>query len=127
MRAATPPTSPIDAFVQHCIELLSPLGRVRAKRMFGSHGLYLDEHFIAIVVREQLYLKVDASTRPQFEAAGGEPFVYSRQGEPTQLGFFTVPAEALEAPPLMAPWARLALQAALAQGRPRPRASKTRR
>lgn len=127
MRAATPPALPADAFVQHCIELLSPLGCVRAKRMFGSHGLYLDEHFIAIVVQDQLYLKVNAATQPQFEAAGGEPFVYSRRGQPSQLGFWTVPAEALEAPPLMAPWARLALQAALAKGLPKPRARRTSR
>jgi DNA transformation protein len=29
------------------------------------------------------------------------------------MSYWTVPAEALDAPPLMEPWARLALQAAL--------------
>ena len=35
-----------------------------------------------------------------------------------QLRYYTPPAEALESPALMAPWARLALQAALAARKP---------
>lgn len=121
-------TVPLDPFVAHCVELLSPLGSVRSKRMFGGHGLYLDDHFVAILSRERLYLKTDDSTQGQFEAAGCEPFVYDGGGKQVQMGFWTVPPEALESPPLMAPWGRLALQAALAkvQARasapPRPRA-----
>lgn len=121
-------TAPLDPFVAHCVELLSPLGSVRSKRMFGGHGLYLDEHFIAILTRERLYLKTDAGTQPRFEAAGCEPFVYEGGGKRVQMGYWTVPLEALESPPLMAPWARLALQAALAKAQaraaapPRPRA-----
>lgn len=113
-------TAPPDPFVAHCVELLAPLGSVRSKRMFGGHGLYLDEHFVAILTRERLYLKTDASTQTQFEAAGCEPFVYEGGGRTVQLGFWTVPAEALESSALMAPWARLAMQAALAKAAPRP-------
>lgn len=104
-----------DGFVAHCLELLAPLGRARSRRMFGGHGLYLDELFIAIIAGEQLYLKTDAGTRERFTAAGGQPFTYRRQGETVAaLGFHTVPPEAMESPDLMRPWARLALQAALA-------------
>lgn len=113
-------TAPLDPFVAHCVELLAPLGSVRSKRMFGGHGLYLDEHFIAILTRERLYLKTDDSTQAQFEAAGCEPFVYEGGGKTVQMGYWTVPAEALDSPALMAPWARLALQAALAKLQPRP-------
>lgn len=49
-----------DPFVQHCLELLSPLGTAHSKRMFGGHGVYLDGLFIGLVARDQLYLKVDA-------------------------------------------------------------------
>mgnify|MGYP000287609516 CR=1 FL=1 len=31
------------------LELLAPLGRARARRMFGGHGLYVDDLFVAIV------------------------------------------------------------------------------
>jgi DNA transformation protein len=104
-----------DGFVDHCLELLATLGRARSRRMFGGYGLYLDDLFVAIISGEQLYLKTDAGTRERFVAAGGQPFTYRRQGETVAaLGFHTVPPEAMEAPEGMRPWARLALQAAVA-------------
>ncbi len=103
-----------DGLLLHSVELLAPLGAVRTRRMFGGHGLYLDELFIALIAFERLYLKTDAQTRPLFDAAGCERFVYSGKGKPVTLGYSTVPAEAMDSPALMAPWARLAVQAALA-------------
>jgi DNA transformation protein and related proteins len=103
-----------DALVDHCTELLAPLGTVRARRMFGGHGLYVDELFVAIIAFDRLYLKAGAATRGQFEAAGCAPFVYSKATQAVSLGYWSAPAEAMESPALMAPWARLALQAALA-------------
>ncbi len=100
-------------FVTHCMELLSPLGSVRSRRMFGGHGFYVDDLFLAIIAFERLYLKADAQTRPRFEAAGCEPFVYDGQGKSVTLGYFSAPEDAMESPALMQPWARLALEAAL--------------
>jgi DNA transformation protein len=102
-----------DALVDHCLELLAPLGTVRAKRMFGGHGLYVDELFVALIAFERLYLKVDAQTRAAFERAGCEPFVYEGKGKPITMSYWTVPAEAMESPALMQPWARQAIAAAL--------------
>jgi DNA transformation protein and related proteins len=102
-----------NALVDHCLELLAPLGAVRAKRMFGGHGLYIDELFVAIIAFERLYLKVDAPTQAAFEAAGCEPFVYDGKGKPITMSYWTVPAEAMESPHLMDPWARQAIAAAL--------------
>lgn len=100
-------------FVEHCLELLAALGAVRARRMFGGWGLYVDELFLALIASERLYLKADADTRAAFEAEGCEPFVYSSDGKSVSLGYWAAPAEALDSPALMLPWARLALQAAL--------------
>ncbi|RZS54879.1 TfoX/Sxy family protein [Sphaerotilus mobilis] len=101
-------------FVNHCLELLAPLGAVRARRMFGGHGLYVDELFIAIVASERLFLKVDEVSRSAFEAAGCGPFTYAtKQGETGVMSYFNAPDEAIESPMLMQPWARLALAAAL--------------
>ncbi|NJN36401.1 MAG: TfoX/Sxy family protein, partial [Nitrospiraceae bacterium] len=72
------------ALVDHCLELLAPLGAVRAKRMFGGYGLYVEELFIAVIAFERLYLKVDAAGMPRFSAAGCEPFVYGGKGKPIE-------------------------------------------
>ena len=109
--------------VSHCCELFAPLGAVRTRRMFGGHGFYVDDVFIALIAGERLYLKVDAQTRPLFEAAGCEPFVYDAAGKNVSLGYFSAPEEAMESPPLMQPWARHALSAALRARAAKPRAA----
>ena len=102
-----------NEFVDHCLELLATLGTARSRRMFGGHGLYVDDVFLALIGAERLYLKVDAQTRPLFEAAGCTPFRYSSDSQSIALGYFSAPDEAIESPALMQPWARLALAAAL--------------
>ncbi len=102
-----------DEFVAHCLELFGHLGACRARRMFGGHGLYVGEVFIAIIARERLYLKVDAVSLPAFEAAGCTPFTYDAKGKPMTMAYWTVPDEALESPESMAPWGRRAQDAAV--------------
>lgn len=100
-------------FASYCCELLAPVGAVHGKRMFGGYGLYVDDVFVAIIVGDTLYLKADAETQARFQAAGCSRFEYTARGKQHALGFWTVPAEALDAPSRMQPWARLALEAAL--------------
>lgn len=104
---------PQDEPVELCRELLAPAGTVRVRRMFGGHGLYVDDLFVAILVSGQLYLKTDETTRSRFADAGCSPFTYRAKGRSVSLGYWSVPAEAMESPALMQPWLRLALQAAL--------------
>lgn len=108
-----------EELAAHSAELLAPMGAVKTRRMFGGHGIYVDDLFIALIVFDRLYLKTDDQTRAEFEAAGGEPFVYDGAGKKVTVAYWTVPAEAMESPALMQPWARLAIAAAL-----RARASK---
>jgi DNA transformation protein len=121
---------PGEAFAAHCAELLEPLGTAQAKRMFGGHGLYLDGLMVGLIAAEQLYLKTDAQTLPQWQAAGGRPFVYaSTRGGVTRratMSYWTPPSEALESAALMQPWARLALEAALRSRAARPPRSRAR-
>lgn len=104
----------VPPFVSHCLELLAPLGMVRARRMFGGHGLYIDDVFVALIADERLYMKTDDTSRAAFERAGCEPFAYSRHDRAAvTLSYWTAPDEALESPRAMQPWARLSLAAAL--------------
>jgi DNA transformation protein and related proteins len=109
-----------DELVDWSRELLAPLGVVRSRRLFGGHGLYVDDLFIALIFQQTLFLKVDLPTRTRFEQAGCHPFVFtSGQGERTALSYFSAPEEAMDSPAQMLPWARLAMASAL-----RARASK---
>lgn len=105
--------APGDGFANYCAELLSPLGPVRVKRMFGGHGIYVEDLFVAIVVGETLYLKADGETAERFEAAGCAPFTYTAKGRTMTMSYRAAPAEGMDAPALMRPWAALAVQAAL--------------
>lgn len=111
-------------FVTHCLELLAPLGATRSRRMFGGHGLYVDDLFVALIAFERLYLKADLQTRPRFEAAGCEPFAYTAKDKSVTLGYYTAPDDAMESPAYMQPWGRLALEAALRAKAARKPASK---
>jgi DNA transformation protein len=104
----------MDDFTALCVELLSPLGPVRTRAMFGAQGVYVDGLFLAIIDDGELFLKADDSTRADFVTAGCAPFTYkTKDGESMTMSYFRPPEEAMESPPLMLPWARLAFAAAL--------------
>lgn len=107
-------------------ELLEPLGSVRTRRMFGGHGLYVDDLFVALIAFDKLFLKADDETRHAFQAAGCEPFVYDGAGKQVTLNYWTVPADAMESPAQMQPWARLAIAAALRARAAKPSSAKRR-
>jgi DNA transformation protein len=103
------------AFVAHVVDLLSPVGVVSVRRMFGGAGLYLDGHFIAIIDRDVLYFKTDTETRKRFEAEGTGPFVYDTKHGPGQLdSYWRAPERLLDDADEMADWARCALEVARA-------------
>lgn len=95
-------------------DLFEPFGAVTIRAMFGGHGIYRDGTIFAIAIDGELYLKIDDETRPHFEAAGSAPFVYASTGRPPiTMSYWSVPAEALDSPQDLLPWARLAHAAAL--------------
>jgi DNA transformation protein and related proteins len=105
---------PLAPFTLHCLELFAPLGRSRAKAMFGGVGLYVDDLFIALIADERLYLKVSPQHEPAFVAAGCAPFTFVTQdGRSMSMSYRTAPDEALDSAEAMRPWARRALEAAL--------------
>ncbi len=115
-----------SGLIEHITELLAPMGTVRVKRMFGGHGLYIDDLFVAIMAFERLYLKTDDQTFEAFEHAGCTPFVYDGHGKPVTMRYWTVPDDALESAQTMRPWATLAMDAAMRariqRATPKPRA-----
>ena len=108
-----------DPFALHACELLSGLGPCEAKRLFGGWGIAVEGMNIAIIIGDTLYLKSNPVTEPRWLAAGGRPFVYEAKGRTVKVQYHTPPDEALESPALMVPWARLAMEAAVAARKPK--------
>ena len=64
---------------------------------------------VALVADGILYLKVDAATAPEFEAAGLDPFAYTaKTGRRTVTSYRKAPGDVLENPDALAPWIGLA-------------------
>jgi DNA transformation protein and related proteins len=106
--------APIPDFVTYCCELLSAVGRVSPRRMFGGYSFYADDVIFAVFIWDELYLRVDPETKPLFERAGGKPFRYESKtaGKFAEMPYWTAPETAMESPSEMAHWARLAFAAA---------------
>ncbi len=111
----------MSSFVDHVIELLEPLGPVRAQAMMGGHIVRCGALSVGLVSDERLYLKVDGETRDAFASAGGEPFAYARRGKRIEMSYWAPPDGALDSSEEMLPWARLALQAATRSTATKPR------
>ncbi|HEX4573929.1 MAG TPA: TfoX/Sxy family protein [Gemmatimonadales bacterium] len=95
--------------------VLDQLGRilsgVRGRTMFGGVGIYAGTEFFALIAGDTLYLKVDDTTRPDFEAHGLAPFrPYGEAGEAMQ--YYGVPGDVLEDVEALRPWVDRALAAA---------------
>jgi DNA transformation protein len=101
-------------FVVHALELLSGVGPVAARAMFGGHGVYARGVMFGLLDDDELFLKTDDASRPRFVAAGCRSWVYVT---PTQkmenTSYYRPPDEAHEDPEAMLGWATLALDSAL--------------
>lgn len=101
-------------FLDHICDLLSDLGPVQVKRMFGGVGLYQSDLMFALIFGDSLYLKADKETEAQFEAAGSSPFSFEmKDGRTGILHYWRLPEEASDDRAAACRWARLAVEVAI--------------
>ncbi len=93
-------------------DLFQELGPVRIRKMFGGHGIYVGQRMFALEADGQIYLKVDETNRPQFEAAGSHPFVYEAKGRTMSMSYWLMPEAGIDDPAEAARWGRLGIEAA---------------
>ena len=115
IRAPAGKNNPRDEFADYVVDLLAPLGRISARRMFSGHGIFCGGRMFALIASQTLYFKTDEASRHHFELAGSQPFVYTSRSRQVTLSYWSAPGEAMESPPQALHWARLALDAALHQ------------
>jgi DNA transformation protein len=100
-------------FVDFILEQMAPLGDIRARAMFGGHGIYQGDTMFAIVVDGGLYFKADELTRNEFSTRGLQAFSYSARGKNVNLQYYAAPPEVLDEAEAMRHWARQAIAVAL--------------
>ena len=70
-----------DSFKEFVLDQLSALADVRARAMFGGHGLCSGDHFFGILDEGRLFFKTDASSQADYTARGMAPFTYESKGK----------------------------------------------
>ncbi|HYV48164.1 MAG TPA: TfoX/Sxy family protein [Myxococcaceae bacterium] len=104
--------SPLSSFAQHSVDLLSSVGPVKDRAMFGGYGLSLDGVSIGLIADDRLYLRVDDTSRPEFEKAGSAPFIYpSKNGPMMMKNYWAIPEDAVDDSERAAKWGQLAVEA----------------
>jgi DNA transformation protein len=103
---------PDDSFKEFVLDQLGALPDVRAKAMFGAHGIYSGETFFGILDEGRLFFKTDAASVVDYTARGMEPFTYESRGKVLTMSYHEVPPEVLEQPTELVEWARRAIKIA---------------
>ena len=98
-----------NAFLEHVLEQLRDVDALRTRAMFGGHGLYVAETFFGIAYDDRLYFRTNDATRPDYEAAGMEPFRPNERQ--TLTSYYEVPPDVIEDREALEEWAYRAAEA----------------
>ncbi len=103
----------LDASLQGTVlQLLSGMGVLRQRKMFGGVYIFCDDLFIAAIHDDALYFKANASTAADFIARGLPVFSSPKEGVTAMLQYYQAPPEVFTEPAEMKFWAEKALLAA---------------
>ena len=116
----------MSGLVDYLHDVFRLLGTVRVRRMFGGHGVYLDDLFFALVDDEVLYLKADAESAAHFRELGLRQFEYVKEGKAMAMGYYEAPPEVLDDAEQARFWGQLAVDAALRAAQRAAKAAKKR-
>lgn len=100
-----------DSYRDYVLEQLEHFGPVIAKKMFGGIGLFFDGIMFGVIANDVFYLKVDDSTKAEYEKEGMDPFK-PFEDKPMIMPYYEVPVDVLENRVQLESWARKALEIA---------------
>ena len=103
----------MSEFVENLNEVFTRFGPIRAKRMFGGHGIYHSGLMFGLVADDVLYLKADKQSADRFIQQGLQSFGYDKGGKRVQMSYYMAPEEIYDDPDIAKEWAELAFEAAL--------------
>ena len=105
-------------FVMYLSEVFRSFGSISSRRMFGGYGIYHQGLMFGLVADDELYLKADSISAPDFSKAGSLQFEYVKNGVPMKMSYFSAPEEIFENQEIASVWANRAFEAALRAKRP---------
>ena len=109
---------PDDSFKEFVLDQLGALPELRARAMFGAHGLYAGEKFFGILDEGRLFFKTDAVSAADYTARGMGPFTYESKGKVMTMAYHEVPPDVLENAPELTAWAQRAMAIAASSKKP---------
>jgi DNA transformation protein len=103
---------PDDSFNEFVLDQLGTLPELRARAMFGAHGIYCGDKFFGILDEGRLFFKTDAASAADYTARGMGAFTYESRGKVMTMAYHEVPPDVLENAPELTAWARKAIKIA---------------
>ena len=103
-----------ESFINESLDCMRQVAPVSSRKMFGGYGIFHHGLMIALIADNELYLKVDAGSRPEFERHGQPAFEYRKAaGRNIRMSYHLAPETFFEDPDSTSYWTRLAIDAAL--------------
>src|SRR5277367_1601662 len=115
---------PDDSFKEFVLDQLGALPELRARAMFGAHGLYAGDNFFGILDEGRLFFKTDAASAADYTSRGMGAFTYESKGKVLTMAYHEVPPDVLENAPELTSWARRAIAIAASSKKPAKRTKK---
>jgi len=104
----------MSGFIEYLSDVFIEFGEIKARRMFGGHGLYFDEYMFALVADDRVYLKVDEKNIHHFKALELPAFEYQKTANKTvTMSFNLAPDSIYDDPSEAAQWAAQSWEAAM--------------
>ena len=94
------------------LDQLGALPELRARAMFGAHGIYSGDKFFGILDEGRLFFKTDAASAADYTSRGMGAFTYESKGKMMTMAYLEVPPDVLENAPELTAWAQRAIQVA---------------
>ena len=98
--------------LKESLRLLSSLGKISSRSMFGGFGVFIDSTMFALVVQDKLHLRASNETINLFKEQGSEPYVYKKRGFPVVTKYFAISPESWDEPDAILLQAVIALDVA---------------
>jgi DNA transformation protein and related proteins len=101
-------------YVDYILDLLSPRGNIRARKMFSGYGVYKDNTFFALIIKDTIYFKISDSDRSTYESFGSQPLSFTKKnGKLITMSYWQVPMDILENQNKLTPLVERSLRAAM--------------